>query len=81
MRCGCPECGTYMAQSEGLEKGCVCPQCGARCKDCLGTNTVISREALQALKKTDWLTPNFDSEVPSEDEAPADETRDPSEKW
>ena len=80
MRCGCPVCGTYMAQSEGLEKGCVCPQCGARCKDCLGTDTVISREALQALKKTDWLTPNFDSEIPAEEEAPADEAHDPSEK-
>ena len=37
-----------MAQSEGLEKGCVCPQCGARCKQCLGTDSVVSREDLRA---------------------------------
>jgi len=47
MRCGCPECGTYMAQSEGIELGCVCPECGARCKMCLGTNSVISRDELR----------------------------------
>ena len=28
--------------------GCVCPECGYRCKLCLGTNTVIDREALRA---------------------------------
>ena len=28
MRCSCHECGVYMAQSEGLELGCVCPACG-----------------------------------------------------
>ena len=27
MRCACPECGTYMIQSEGIELGCVCPNC------------------------------------------------------
>lgn len=48
MRCGCQRCGAYMAQSEGLELGCVCPECGYRCKLCLGTNTVIDREALRA---------------------------------
>lgn len=81
MRCGCPACGTYMAQSEGLELGCVCPQCGTRCKDCLGTNTVISREALRSMKTTAWITPSFDSEVPEDERPPEDEARDPSEKW
>jgi len=51
MRCGCPECGTYMIQSEGSEMGCVCPACLYRCKACLGTNSVISREELLAMKK------------------------------
>ncbi len=39
-----------MAQSEGLELGCVCPACGYRCKACLGTNSVVSRENLKSLK-------------------------------
>ena len=55
MRCGCPECGTYMIQSEGMRLGCVCPNCGTRCTDCLGTNTVISREALKELKGREWF--------------------------
>ena len=37
-----------MVQSEGLEKGCVCPDCGARCKQCLGTDSVVSREDLRS---------------------------------
>ncbi len=48
MRCSCPECGTYMVHSESAQLGCVCPDCGARCKMCLGTNTVVSREDLKA---------------------------------
>lgn len=48
MRCSCHECGTYMVHSESSELGCVCPECGARCKMCLGTNTVVSREDLKA---------------------------------
>ncbi len=49
MRCSCHVCDTYMTHSEGLELGCVCPECGYRCKACLGTNTVLSREALKSL--------------------------------
>ena len=49
MRCSCHECGTYMNQSEGLELGCVCPECGYRCKACLGTDSVVSREKLKNL--------------------------------
>ena len=48
MRCSCQVCGTYMVQSESLELGCVCPECGQRCKQCLGTNSVVSRENLKA---------------------------------
>lgn len=53
MRCGCPECGTYMIQSEGLDIGCVCPDCLFRCRMCMGTNTVVSRENLKHLVFTD----------------------------
>lgn len=49
MRCSCKECGEYMVQSESDHLGCVCPECGYRCRDCLGTNTVVSREALRSL--------------------------------
>lgn len=48
MRCACPECGTYMIQSEGIELGCVCPDCLTRCRACLGTNTVIPRDQLKS---------------------------------
>ena len=40
MRCGCPECGAYMIQSESLNLACVCPECGYR-------NTVIKRDELK----------------------------------
>ncbi len=49
MRCSCHVCDTYMTHSEGLELGCVCPECGYRCKACLGTNSVLSRDALKNL--------------------------------
>lgn len=38
-----------MVQAESDHLGCVCPDCGYRCNDCLGTDTVVSREALGAL--------------------------------
>ena len=50
MRCRCQVCGTYMVHAESLELGCVCPECGYRCKACLGTNSVLSRDALKHLK-------------------------------
>ena len=81
MRCGCPECGAFMVNSDGPRMGCVCPQCGARCTDCLGTDTVISREALRQLKKTEWFTPQFDAPEPgTEDMLPEEEGPDPSER-
>lgn len=49
MRCSCKECGTYMVQADSDKLGCVCPDCGYRCNDCLGTNTVVSREMLKNL--------------------------------
>lgn len=50
MRCSCQNCGTYMVHAESLSLGCVCPECGARCRACLGTDTVVSRETLRRLK-------------------------------
>ena len=47
MRCSCQNCGTYMVHSESFQLGCVCPECGQRCKQCLGTNTVVSKEDLK----------------------------------
>jgi len=49
MRCSCKACGTYMVQAESSHLGCVCPECGYRCNDCLGTDTVVSRERLTSL--------------------------------
>ncbi|MCR4622418.1 MAG: hypothetical protein K5663_10105 [Clostridiales bacterium] len=49
MRCACPNCGTYMVHSESLTLGCVCPQCASRCKMCLGTDSVVSREDLKQI--------------------------------
>ena len=60
MRCSCPECDTYMVHAESLRLGCVCPNCGARCTACLGTDTVISRESLRRMKDTPWFTPSFE---------------------
>ena len=42
MRCSCKVCGpeVWMVQAESAALGCVCPECGYRCADCLGTDTV-----------------------------------------
>lgn len=66
MRCSCPECDTYMVHSESMHLGCVCPECGARCTACLGTNTVISRESLQKMKEVQWFQPSFEGRAPEE---------------
>ena len=58
MRCSCKECGSYMIQAESDRLGCVCPDCGYRCGDCLGTDTVVSRERLKELA----FDPRFDPE-------------------
>ena len=50
MRCMCRECGTYMVQAEDGQMGCICPECFTRCRDCLGTETVISKETFKSLK-------------------------------
>ncbi len=75
MRCSCHVCDTYMNQSEGLELGCVCPNCGYRCKACLGTNSVVSRDALKDLASDpalmrDIFTSFDDDDPPEIDESP-----------
>ena len=50
MRCMCRECGAYMVQAEDSKMGCICPECFNRCTDCLGTDTVISKEAFASMK-------------------------------
>lgn len=51
MRCMCRECGAYMVQAEDKDLGCVCPECFARCRDCLGTDSCLTREQLKELKE------------------------------
>ena len=72
MRCSCPECDTYMVHAESMRLGCVCPECGARCSACLGTDSVISRETLQKMKDTPWFTPSFEGAPLPEREQPDD---------
>ena len=69
MRCSCHVCDTYMTHSESMELGCVCPECGYRCKACLGTNTVLSREALKALAKD----PRYEFGLYNEEELPKEQ--------
>lgn len=51
MRCMCRNCGTYMVQAEDGNLGCVCPECFTRCRDCLGTDSCLTREQLEEMKK------------------------------
>ena len=51
MRCGCPDCGAYRVHADGPELGCVCPQCGRHCRDCLGLSAPLSREQLHDLAR------------------------------
>ena len=79
MRCSCHVCDTYMNQSEGLELGCVCPNCGYRCKACLGTDSVVSREGLKDLVFNTQLMQDIFSSFDDPDEGPE---KDPSpDKW
>ena len=84
MRCSCKECGTYMVQADSDMPGCVCPDCGYRCTDCLGTNTVVSREGLAALA----FDPRFQPENIAKNFAPQEEEEEedasfgePPEEW
>ena len=71
-----------MVQSESSELGCVCPQCGYRCKACLGTNSVVSRDSLQNLKDNPVLMQDIFASFESYDEpdVATDPPADPS-QW
>lgn len=75
MRCSCQNCGTYMVQSEGIELGCVCPQCGTRCKMCLGTNSVVPRDQLRKVAVT-FLARAMNEEALHHDDDESDPYRD-----
>ncbi|MEG0382845.1 MAG: hypothetical protein RR514_06635 [Christensenella sp.] len=62
MRCECAECGMYMVHAEDLTLGCICPACLARCTACLGTNSVLSREELNASKDDPAFVKRFTEE-------------------
>ena len=79
MRCSCHVCNTYMVQSEGLELGCVCPQCGYRCKACLGTDSVVGRDALKDLKDNISLMQEIFTSFDADD--PPEELDDAPDKW
>lgn len=49
-----------MIQSESLDLGCVCPDCLYRCRACMGTNTVVSREDLKNIVFIDRTVPQED---------------------
>ena len=73
MRCSCKECGIYMVQADAPHLGCVCPECFYRCTDCLGINTVVSRESIKALAfdprfQPENLAANFVKKTEDEDE-------------
>lgn len=83
MRCSCQICDTYMVHSEGLELGCVCPECGYRCKACLGTNSVISRDALKEIRRDPAMLQSIFSrmeESEADEPQPLQSDEDPS-RW
>ena len=59
MRCSCKVCGPeiWMVQADRDRLGCVCTVCGYRCSDCLGTDTVVPREALGRLSADPRFAP------------------------
>lgn len=74
MRCACHVCDTYMVHSESFALGCVCPECGYRCRACLGTDTVVSRDSLKRLRDDPFLMRDVLSDLEAEeDDPPGDE--------
>lgn len=75
-----------MVQADSDYLGCVCPDCGYRCRDCLGTNTVVSKEHLKDLAKDPRFFPeniasNFTHEDPEEDDREQDLRGDDVYEW
>jgi hypothetical protein len=57
-----------MIQAESDHLGCVCPDCGYRCNDCLGTDTVVTKDRLASLA----FDPRFSPESLAADFEPDD---------
>lgn len=74
MRCSCKECGIYMIQAESNRLGCVCPECGYRCNDCLGTDTVVTKERLASLAFDPRFSPESLQASFTDTESDRDET-------
>ena len=62
MRCGCPNCGTFMIHSE-RDNACDCPECLYRCYACQGTGTALSREEVQALRELPIVPPTMEERL------------------
>lgn len=75
MRCSCKVCGPeyWMVQAESAALGCVCPECGYRCRDCLGTDTVVPRDQIASLADDPRFSPDQDwaTETWGQDEEPS----------
>jgi hypothetical protein len=62
-----------MIQAESMRLGCVCPECGTHCSDCLGTDTVISRDAFRKLKEDPAFARRYAADMAMRpEEEPAD---------
>jgi hypothetical protein len=48
----------------------VCPDCGYRCKACLGTDSVVSRDALKRLANDEALMRDIFTSFDEADEPP-----------
>ena len=81
MRCGCPHCEAYMIQSETEHQACVCPECGYRCRDCLGTDTVVSRDHLADLARDPRFSPESLSRLFDPEDAPEEDDDGRKEYW
>ena len=68
MRCSCRECGEYMVHEDSGLGGCICTVCGLRCTDCLGTDSVISKEMFERMKDDEILQRAFITEREDTDE-------------
>mgnify|MGYP007056178547 CR=1 FL=1 len=67
-----------MVQAESDHLGCVCPVCGYRCNDCLGTDTVVSRERLAELAFDPRFFPeNIRANFENQEDETEEEDRDP----
>lgn len=62
MRCACPACGDFMIHADN-DASCVCPSCLRRCSACLGTDSVLSRESVLAMKRAKEASAGKNSET------------------